>query len=74
MLECQPSGCRPSDLSEKQAKQIKQVVTDRAAREPSVHRLDCRGNKKPSYVSMRMVKRAANRTALEARRRAGAST
>ena len=74
MLECQPSGCRPSDLSLKQAEQIKRLVTDRTARGLPVPRLDCKGNKKPSYVSMEMVKRAADRTALQARRRAGTST
>ena len=74
MLECQPSGSRPSDLSEKQAKQIEQLVKERAAREPPVHGLDSRGLKKPAYVSMKMVRRAALKTAFEARRRAGAAT
>ena len=74
MLECQASGCRPSDISEKQAKQIEQLVKVRAAREPPAHGLDARGFKKPAYVSLKMVRRAALKTAFEARRRAGAAT
>ena len=74
MLKCQASGCRPSDISEKQAKQIEQLVKVRAVQEETEHAQDARGFKKPAYVSLKMVRRAATRTANEARRRAGAAT
>ena len=73
MKECQASGCRPSDITEKQAKQIGQLVKVRAGREPPAHGLDHRSFKKPAYVSLKMVRQAAARTANEARRRARAS-
>ena len=73
MLECQASGCRPSDISVKQAKQIEQLVKARAVQEDAEHTQDARGFKKPAYVSLRMVRRAAAERREAAERRAGAA-
>ena len=58
MLECEASGCRPSDISEKQARQLERLVKARAVQEEADHSQDARGFKKPAYVSLRMLRRA----------------